>query len=184
MKKQIKPKRIRVTKLDIAKAREELYSLAEKVDTVKVDSRPAQPTGKWHGLIYCSPEGLAWIADTRLQNICLGKAEEISLILRKRKVDTENVLQVLQAIKEFRAEKKTQSYHLHSGNNGSGITTGLQKSYRINFKKNPQFINLLDGLIKKGYGIPTIQRELKTKGYNVPYATLGRWIAKRKAKQM
>jgi hypothetical protein len=54
------------------------------------------------------------------------------------------------------------------------------KPHRITFKNNPQFLRLLDSLIRKGRGVPTIQSELRANGYDVPYATLGRWIRKHK----
>jgi hypothetical protein len=47
-------------------------------------------------------------------------------------------------------------------------------------KKDPLFLASLDELISKGYGIRTIQGELKAKGYDVAYATLGRWVKKRR----
>jgi hypothetical protein len=46
-----------------------------------------------------------------------------------------------------------------------------RKSHGITLKKDPLFLASLDELISKVYGIPTIQKELKAKGYNVAYAT-------------
>jgi hypothetical protein len=48
-------------------------------------------------------------------------------------------------------------------------------------KEDPLFLGSLDELISKEYGIPTIQKELKVKGYDVAYATLGRWVRERRA---
>lgn len=58
--------------------------------------------------------------------------------------------------------------------------TSKKKSVRIILKKDPLFLASLDELISKGYGIPTIQKELKAKGYDVAYATLGRWVKERR----
>lgn len=70
--------------------------------------------------------------------------------------------------------------NLASEKNLVGITTTPQNSNRITFKDAPLFLSTLESLIAKGYGIPTIQNELRSKGYKVPYATLGRWVKKRR----
>ena len=49
------------------------------------------------------------------------------------------------------------------------------------FKKNPQFLGLLERLISRGLGIRAIRSELKTKGYPIPLRTLGRWVKERRA---
>jgi hypothetical protein len=179
-----KTPRIRVTKLDIAKAREEILAQPKSVKQTieKLDTEPKWGKDKYYGLVYCDSYGWAWITDLQLETICLGKTEEVTKVLKDRRVDTEDVAQVLQAVKEFQTEKKSQSYHLAT-KNGAGTVNGHgAKLHRITFKKNPQFLRLLDGLIKKGLGVPTIQRELRAKGYDVPYATLGRWVRKRRGK--
>ena len=180
---QTKARRSRVTRLDIARAREEILAQPkpEKQTIEKLDTEPRWGKDKYYGLVYCDSYGSAWITDLQLETICLGRTEEVIKILKGRRVDAEDVAQVLQAIKEFRAEKKTQSYHLATRNGAVDNTGQAAKSHRITFKDSPQFLRLLDVLIKKGKGIPTIKRELKTKGYDVPYATLGRWIRKHRA---
>ena len=177
-----KSRRIRVTKADIAKAREEILTPPKLVKQTieKLDTEPKWGKDRPHGLVYCDSYGWAWIADLQLKNVCLGRTDEVIKVLKDRKVNTEDAAQVLQAIKEFQTEKKSQSYHLATENGAGGINGHVAKSHRITFKNNPQFLRLLDGLIKQGFGVPTIQRELRTKGYDVPYATLGRWIRKRK----
>jgi hypothetical protein len=180
---QTKVRRSRVTKLDIARAREEILTQPkpEKQTIEKLDTEPRWGKDRYYGLVYCDSYGYAWIADLQLDTIPLGKTEEVIKVLKDRRVDAEDVAQVLQAIKEFRQEKKNQSYHLATKKGAVGVAGHGAKSHRITFKDSPQFLRLLDVLIKKGKGIPTIKRELKTKGYDVPYATLGRWIRKHRA---
>lgn len=181
MRKQAKAKRIRVTRVEIAKAREGLLSVAEKVDTAKMDSTPTQPTdkGRWLGVVFCDSYGWAWMYIDG-DNKCLGKTEEVITAIKKYKAIPEEPSEVKNAVMRFRAEFKSQSYHLRSENDASGMIGHGAKSHRITFKKDPRFLRLLDSLIEKGYGVPTIQRELSAKGYDVLYATLGRWIQKRK----
>ena len=57
------------------------------------------------------------------------------------------------------------------------ISIPFVKFVLATFRKDPQFLASLDTLISKGYGVQTIQKKLKAKGYDVPYRTLGRWIA-------
>lgn len=77
-------------------------------------------------------------------------------------------------------ESESQSYHLATNNNTPSMVRRKRKTNRINLKKDPLFLASLDELISKGYGIPTIQKELKARGYKVPYATLGRWVKERR----
>lgn len=84
------------------------------------------------------------------------------------------------ANKKSPREKKTQSYHLATKTGTGHISIPPAKSHRITFKKDPQFLASLDELISKGHGIPTTQKELKAKGYDVAYATLGRWVKERR----
>jgi hypothetical protein len=77
---------------------------------------------------------------------------------------------------------KSQSYHLATNNNTPSRVRRRRKSPRIILKRDPPFLASLDELISKGHGIPTIQKELKAKGYDVAYATLGRWVKERRAK--
>jgi hypothetical protein len=78
------------------------------------------------------------------------------------------------------SESESQSYHLATNNHTPSMVRRKRRSHRIILKKDPLFLSSLDELIYKGYGIPTIQKELKTKGYNIAYATLGRWVKKRR----
>jgi len=78
------------------------------------------------------------------------------------------------------SESKSQSYHLAINNNTPSVLRHRRKTNRITFKDDPLFLAHLDRLISKGYGIPTIQKELNAIGYVVAYATLGRWVRERR----
>jgi len=169
--------RVRITKAEIEKAKEKLLA-GQK--TTKKQKSVRTYKDFWYGLVYCDHQGLAVIA-TQDDNACiLGKTEEVIKVLKEKKADKEDTMSILRAIREFEEEKRSQSYHLATENSATGTIPLVQKSNRITFKNSPLFLRLLDSLIAKGMGIPTIQRELKAKGYDVPYATLGRWINKRK----
>ena len=75
---------------------------------------------------------------------------------------------------------ESQSYHLATNNNTPSMFRRRRKSHRIILKEDSLFMASLDELISKGYGIPTIQKELKARSYDVAYATLGRWVKKRR----
>ena len=180
-----KTKRTRVTRDDIAKAREELLNqTATATDAVESPVEERIPSGRWHGLVYCEPYSGAWIAtfkDGEAVNVYLGEEKEVLRILRASDVNLDDPLAVLNTINQFRREKETASYHLRSENDGGAISIPSAKPHRIIFKNAPSFLALLDALIAEGAGVPTIRKRLREKGYNVPYATLGRWIKKRKA---
>jgi hypothetical protein len=186
MRRKAKARRTRVTKIDIAKARQEILTKPkqDKQTIEKLDTEPKWGKDKYYGLVYCDSYGYAWIADLQLETICLGETKEVIKVIKYRQVDAEDVAQVLQAVKEFQTENRSQSYHLAMRNGAVDNIGQAARSHRISFKTNPQFLRVFDHLIKKGVGVPTIQKELRARGYDVPYATLGRWIQKRKAKQM
>jgi len=163
----------------------------------KKDAKKATRQGKrdWYGLVYCDSYGWCWIADFEngeVKDICLGRTEEFIPYLRERRIDGENVTGVLMASQEFSAEKKseksppaeskTQSCHLDTKNCKGYIIDQGEKLNRATFSKNTpkndeKLSAILETLIKKDYGIPTIQRELVNQGYRIPYRTLGRWVA-------
>lgn len=78
-------------------------------------------------------------------------------------------------------KSKSQSYHLATKNDTSSMFTPGRRSHRITLKKDPLFLASLDELVSRRYGIPTIQKELKYRGYDIAYATLGRWVRKCRA---
>jgi hypothetical protein len=147
-------KRTRITKAEIEKAKAKILADAEEM----VKPKP-----------------------TRNRPIILGKTEEVIKVLKEKRIDKEDPSSIIRAINEFRAEKESPSYHLATGNSAPSTIPLVRKSNRITFKDNPQFIKLLDSLIQQGHGVPTIQKELRSKGYPVAYATLGRWIKKRRS---
>ena len=179
-----KTKRTRVTKEDIAKAREEILSqTATATDAVESPAEEPMPSGRWRGLVYSEPYGGAWIAtfkDGEVVNVYLGEEKEVLRILRASGVNLDDPLAVLNTINQFRREKQSASYHLRSGNDARAVSIPAAKLHRIIFKNDPSFLALLDALIAQGAGVPTIRKRLREKGYDVPYATLGRWIKKRK----
>jgi hypothetical protein len=78
------------------------------------------------------------------------------------------------------SESKSQSYHLATNNNTPSRVRRKRKPPRIILKKDSLFLASLEELITREYGIPTIQKELKARGYEVAYATLGRWVKERR----
>jgi len=179
----IKKKRVRITQKEIEGARQELAQAKESPPTRPKAEREISKWGKdfWFGLVYCDSYGHAWIDN--FKSVYLGKTEEVIPYLKKRGIDGGNVGMVLQAAKEFQSEKESQSYHLAMKDDVIPISIPSAKPNRITFKDDPPFLASLDELIAKGYGIPTIQKELKAKGYDVAYATLGRWVKKHRDSQ-
>jgi len=178
--KTIKKKRVRITRQDIEKARQELTQVKESPPvSPKAKEKPKWAKDSWFGLVYCDSYGHAWIDE--FEPVYLGKTDEIIPYLKSRGIDGENVAIVLIAVKEFRTEKKSQSCHLATKDDATPVKTNGANPNRATFKDNPRFLASLDSLIVKGYGTPTIQKELREKGYDVPYRTLGRWVNKRKS---
>lgn len=181
----VKQRRTRVTKKDIETARRELLKQPKPIRPKVEQEAPRYKKDFWYGLVYCDSNGWASIVgktspEGAFEGVWLGKTDEIIPYLKSKRVDGENVDMVLQAAKEFWSEKKSQSYHLATNNNTPSRVRQKKGSHRINLKKDPLFLASLDELISKGYGIPTIKKELKAKGYDIPYATLGRWVKERR----
>jgi hypothetical protein len=181
----VKQRHTRVTKKDIETVRQQLAKEPKPVKPKIEREAPRYKKDFWYGLVYCDSNGWASIVgrtspEGAFEGVWLGKTDEIIPYLKSKRIDGENVDMVLQAAKEFWSEKKSQSYHLATKGGANHNSIPPQKSYRIILKKDPLFLASLDELISKGYGIPTIQKELKAKGYDVAYATLGRWVKKRR----
>jgi len=175
----VKPKPI-----DEVKAELEAVKAEKKAKAAERRKKEAEKKD-WYGLVYCDKYGWCWIEDLEDgegKPVCLGRTEEFIPYLRERGIDGENVVSVLIASQEFLSERKSQSCHSAMENDTTSIITPRPESNRATFRKDPRFLSLLDGLIAKGYGLPTIQKELKAKGYDVAYRTLGRWVNKRKAR--
>lgn len=176
----VKQRRTRVTKKDIETVRQQLAKQPKPVKPKIERKAPRYKKDFWYGSVYCDSNGWSSIVGDKLEGVWLGKTDEIIPYLRSKGIDGENVDMVLQATKEFWSEKKSQSYHLATENRQASGIRGRPKSHRITLKKDPLFLAYLDELISRGDGIPTIQKELKSKGYEVPYATLGRWVKERR----
>ena len=174
-------KRVRITRQDIEKARQELAQ-APKDSPPKPKTREKSQYKKdsWYGNVYCDSNGYASVTGNGLEGIWLGKTGELIPYLKSRGIDGENYNMVIEAAEEFRTEKKSQSCHSATKDDATPVKTGGASPNRATFKDNPRFLASLDSLIVKGYGTPTIQKELREKGYDVPYRTLGRWVNKRK----
>ncbi len=173
--------RIRITKAEIEKARNEILSASSRTTAKKAKPKWERKYNNfWWGVLYCDHQGLAIIATPKDNDRILGKTEEILPMLKSRKVNKEDPQDIIKAVQQFQAENKNSSCHIASGKTLAGITTTPPKSNRATFKDNPAFLSILASLLTKGYGLPTIQSELKAKGYPVPYRTLGRWVQKRK----
>ena len=176
-------KRVRITRRDIEKARQELAQ-APKGSPPKPKAEKEKARWRkdfWHGLVYCDSYGHAWTDN--FEPVYLGQTEEIIPYLKSRGIDGENYNMVIEAAEEFRAEKKFPSCHPATKGDATPVKTSGASPNRATFKDNPRFLRLLDGLIAKGCGTPTIQKELREKGYDVPYRTLGRWVNGRKISQ-
>lgn len=173
-------KRIRITQAEIEKQR--LALLNESKEIKPKLTRERKYHDFWWGTLYCDHQGLAVIATVQDNAMILGKTSEILPMLKTNKIDKEDPLDIIKTVQAYRSAKESSSYHLASGKTVAGTTTTTSNSNRIIFRDNPTFLKLLDELIVQGYGVPTIQWKLKSKGYNIAYATLGRWVKKRKSR--
>ena len=179
--------RVRVTKVDIAKAREELLSQPKVKRTKETQSQYIRD--KWLGVIYCDSYGLSWVADKSLKTVCVGRTDELLKAVQQNKIDVKNTIELFIFLKQFQTEKKNPKPALeisgfdmcHSASSPAedGITA-VEKSICATFITDPKFLKLIDNLISEDFGILTIQSRLKRKGYEVPYRTLGRWVKGRK----
>jgi hypothetical protein len=156
----------------------ELDTLRAKKEAEKKEKEGRKEKKDWYGLIYCDSNGYASIIGDDPEGIWLGKTNEIIPYLKKEQIDGENIDMVLEAVRRFRSEQENPSCHLATENDTTSVITPESNPNRATFKKDPQFLGFLEQLIAKGYGLPTIQRELKVKGFDVPYRTLGRWVKK------
>ena len=173
-----KPKRIRVTRKDIETARHELLKQPKPIKPKIEQEAPRYKKDFWYGLVYCDSNGWASIVGEKLEGGWLGKTDEFIPYLKSRRIDGENVDMVLLAAKEFRAEKDFYSCHLATESCTTPISIPSAKPIVATFRKDPHFLRLLERLISQGLGIRAIRSELKSKGYEIPTRTLGRWVKK------
>ena len=174
-----KRKRTRVTRKDIDLARQTLPVQPRSAKAKPEREEPIYKKDFWYGLVYCDSDGYASIVGRDLQGKWLGRTDEFIPYLKSKGIDGENVDRVLQASHEFRSEKKSHSCHLATETSGRPMASGGQKTIVATLKKDPHFLASLDALISQGKGIRVIHSELRSKGYEVPKRTLGRWINKR-----
>lgn len=172
--------------------------------------KKAKEKKDWYGLVYCDANGYASIIGPEGSGIWLGKSSEIIPYLKSRGIDGENVNSVFQAAEELQAEQKedqknqeipakaknkkprlskTQSCHSATKKPQRYISIPPQKTHRATFlekslKNNTKLLKLLESLVKRDIGIPTIHRELNEQGYAVPYRTVGRWVAHMRSKEL
>jgi hypothetical protein len=166
--------RTRVTRRDIERAREAILANGRVAKKAKAPKIARKSVSRWYGLIFVDSYGGAWIND-----VFLGKVKEVLPVLRQHSIDLENSLAVLQAIKQFRSEIKSQSCHSNTKNDDTPIMIGSANFHRATFRNDPRFLASCEELISRGLGPPTIKKELKSQGYDVPYRTLARWIQQR-----
>ena len=156
----------------------ELEDIQEELQEVRAKKKDKKPRQRkdWYGLVYCDDNGWASIIGNNCQGVWLGKTEEIIPYLRSQYIDGEKVDSVLIAVENFWSVRKSQSCHLATEVDTPSVFTLKEQSNRATLLNNDTFRKLLDKQIKEGYGIPTIQSNLKKSGYEVPYRTLGRWV--------
>lgn len=179
----VKQRRTRVTKKDIETVRQQLAKEPKPVKPKIEREAPRYKKDFWYGLVYCDSNGWASIVgrtspEGAFEGVWLGKTDEIIPYLKSKRIDGENVDMVLQATKEFRSERKSHSCHSATKNGTGHISIPPPKFVVATFRKDPHFLSLLERLISQGMGIRAIHSELKTKGYQVPMRTLGRWVKK------
>jgi len=151
-------KRIRLTKAEIEKARQELLE-EESSKSKSIPKERKYRKDFWREGTYFDSYGWAWALGEKLNTICLGKTE-----------------QVLKRESSFPSEKENHSCHSKLKNDAPSISGGGAKSIVATYRKDPVFLELLEHLISKGFGIRAIRSELKGKGYEIPLRTLGRWV--------
>ena len=155
-------KRIRLTRAEIDKARQELLKgEASKPKSILRERRYSKDY--WRGGIYWDTYGWAWGLNKNLDTICLGRTD-----------------QVLKPESSFPGEKKNHSCHSKLKTGAPDISGGSAKPIVATYRKDPGFLKHLEHLISKGYGIRAIRSELKARGYEIPLRTLGRWIKQRR----
>ena len=162
-------KRIRITKNEVEKARQQLVSQAKgKAPATRksTSTEPKYAKDSWRDGVYCDSYGWAWGLDEKLNSVCLGRTENL--------VASKN---------DFRGKRKIVVANTHKIVANQGHSSPFMppsKSIVATFKKDPRFLRLLKRLISESLGIRAIRSELKAKGYEVPLRTLARWIKQHK----
>jgi len=165
---KVKKQRIRLSKAEIERARQELLEQAEAEPTAK--QKPTRTESKyhkdfWRDGIYFDSYGSAWALDENLNSVYLGETK-----------------QVLKRESSFPGDNDSHSCHSKLKNGRPSILGGGANFVVATFKSDPRFLTIFEGLISKGLGIRATCSALKAKGYDVPLRTLGRWIKQREDK--
>ena len=163
---KLKKQRIRLTRAEIEKAKQQLLAQAEEKTTAKqkpTATEPKYPKDFWRDGVYCDSYGWAWGLDENLNTICVGRTKDI-----------------LKRESSFTRDNENHSCHSKLRNDRPSISSGDRRFVVATFRKDPRFLRLLEDLISKGLGIRAIRSELRTRGYEVPLRTLARWIKQQK----
>ena len=158
-------KRIRLTKAEIERAKQQLLAQSEEKTTAKqkpTATEPKYPKDFWRDGVYCDSYGWAWGLDENLSTICVGRTKDI-----------------LKRESSFTRDNENHSCHSKLKNGRPSISSGDRRFVVATFRKDPRFLGLLEHLVSKGLGIRSTRAELKGKGYDIPLRTLGRWIKQR-----
>ena len=159
-------KRIRLTRAEIERAKQQLLAQAEEKTTTKqkpTATEPKYPKDFWRDGVYCDSYGWAWGLDENLSTICVGRTRDI-----------------LKRESSFTRDNENHSCHSKLKNNRPGISSGDRRFVVANLKNNPRFLKILRQFLAEGLGIRAIQSRLKVKGYEIPLRTLARWIKKQR----
>ena len=129
---QTKRKRIRITRNEIAKARE---SLGQEQRPRRKESPPSKrPKGFWQDGTYCDGFGWAWGLDENLDSVCLGRTE-----------------QVIKGENAFPWESNSHSCHSGVRNPSTPMLGKGAKSIVATFKKDPRFLGFWGFLFLKSW---------------------------------
>lgn len=193
-------------------AEEQLQAIRAKRQAEQ-EAKERQKKG-WYGLVYCEGEYASiagfdgqgiWLGRTdeiipylKSKGI---NGENINSVIQTVEDLWEEQKNQEKPTKAKRGEptvSKTQSCHSATKNPQPYISIPPQKSHRATFednarnlasqhpffKKDPRLLALLESLVKRDIGIPTIHREINEQGYAIPYRTVGRWVAQMRSKEL
>lgn len=183
---------------------DEIKAELNEVRAKKESEGSSREKKDWHGLVYCDSNGYCSISGKDLEGVWLGRTDEIIPYLKSRGISGDNVDSVLLAVEEFRAEKKegilhkdfggptvskTQSCHLATKKLQRHISIPPPQANRATFLRNSlkndtKLLKLLESLVNRDIGIPTIHRELNEQGYAIPYRTVGRWVGQMRSREL
>lgn len=189
MATQLKQRKVRVSRAEIEKAREQILKGQTQTKKRHTAEEAVVSWGRdfWRGGIYCDSYGVAWGIDETLNTVRLGKTADV--LEATRDIDRDNPGAVIKAVKDYQSVKDQacqsametkQVYMCHLDESIQVHGNGSAANHnRAILETDPQFLRLFDTLINHGYGVLTIQNKLKQNGYDIPYRTIGRWVKRR-----